>query len=41
MLVSRENQMCLEFSFWATSPPRVTNGIYELRSYLLKVRSNS
>jgi len=29
--------MMLEFSFWKTSPPQTTNGIYELRKYNLKV----
>lgn len=38
LLISRENTMMLEFSFWATSPPRITNGIYELRRYELRVR---
>lgn len=32
----RENQMCLEFAFWATSPPKFNGGVYELRTYLLK-----
>ncbi|KAJ3288678.1 hypothetical protein HK104_008034 [Borealophlyctis nickersoniae] len=36
MLRSRSNQMLLEFAFWQGSPPTVHNGIYELRSYLLK-----
>ncbi|KAI8967504.1 hypothetical protein BDF20DRAFT_829223 [Mycotypha africana] len=36
LLISRENNMMLEFSFWKTSPPRATNGIYELRKYNLK-----
>lgn len=36
LLVSRENNMMLEFSFWQTSPPKVTNGIFELRKYNLK-----
>ncbi|GAA5810050.1 hypothetical protein MFLAVUS_003468 [Mucor flavus] len=36
LLVSRENGMMLEFSFWQTSPPKVTNGIFELRKYNLK-----
>ncbi|KAG9295417.1 hypothetical protein G9A89_013446 [Geosiphon pyriformis] len=36
MLESRMNQICLEFAFWATSPPVVHNGIYELRTYELK-----
>ncbi|CAG8488827.1 7884_t:CDS:10 [Diversispora eburnea] len=36
MLLSRYNQICLEFAFWQTSPPAVNGGIYELRSYELK-----
>ncbi|CEG64542.1 hypothetical protein RMATCC62417_01493 [Rhizopus microsporus] len=36
LLVSRQNNMMLEFSFWMTSPPKVTNNIYELRKYTLK-----
>ncbi|KAI3647558.1 hypothetical protein MP228_007779 [Amoeboaphelidium protococcarum] len=35
----RQNQMCLEFAFWLTSPPQPakdTTDIYELRSYMLK-----
>ncbi|KAL9548876.1 hypothetical protein MBANPS3_005477 [Mucor bainieri] len=36
LLVSRENGIMLEFDFWQTSPPRVTNGIFELRKYVLK-----
>ena len=36
MLRSRSNQICLEFAFWATSPPRNHGGIFELRSYSLK-----
>ncbi|OZJ06497.1 hypothetical protein BZG36_00619 [Bifiguratus adelaidae] len=36
LLRSRHNQIILEFSFWATSPPKVTNGIYELRTYRLQ-----
>ncbi|KAI8997696.1 hypothetical protein BDB01DRAFT_50609 [Pilobolus umbonatus] len=36
LLISRENSMMLEFSFWQTSPPLVTNGIFELRKYNLK-----
>jgi len=35
-LVERNNQICLEFAFWYTSPPKFNGGIYELRSYLLK-----
>lgn len=37
LITSRENGMMLEFSFWQTSPPKVTNGIFELRKYNLKV----
>lgn len=37
LLISRQNNMMLEFSFWMTSPPKVTNNIYELRKYVLKV----
>ncbi|KAI9029842.1 hypothetical protein CLU79DRAFT_732833 [Phycomyces nitens] len=36
LLHSRENNMMLEFSFWKTSPPKITNGIFELRRYSLK-----
>ncbi|KAI9317647.1 nipsnap family protein, partial [Dichotomocladium elegans] len=36
LLVSRENSVMLEFSFWKTAPPMVTDGIYELREYYLK-----
>ncbi|KAI9015188.1 hypothetical protein BC832DRAFT_547657 [Gaertneriomyces semiglobifer] len=36
MLRSRQNQMLLEFSFWQGGPPAAPDGIYELRSYLLK-----
>ncbi|KAG0743254.1 hypothetical protein G6F57_004831 [Rhizopus arrhizus] len=36
LLISRQNNMMLEFSFWMTSPPKVTNNIYELRKYVLK-----
>jgi hypothetical protein len=36
MLRSRENQMLLEFAFWNAAEPVETNGIYELRTYLLK-----
>ncbi|KAI9020760.1 hypothetical protein CLU79DRAFT_703904 [Phycomyces nitens] len=36
LLISRYNNIMLEFSFWKTSPPTVTNGIYELRKYSLK-----
>ncbi len=38
MLRSRENQIILEFSFLkSTAEVTETQGIYELRSYLLKV----
>jgi len=36
LLMSRENGIMLEFDFWQTSPPKVTNGIFELRKYELK-----
>ncbi|PVZ98635.1 hypothetical protein BB558_005349 [Smittium angustum] len=36
LLVSRNTQLIQEFSFCPTSPPIVTNGIYELRTYTLK-----
>ncbi|KAI9260159.1 hypothetical protein BY458DRAFT_440180 [Sporodiniella umbellata] len=36
LLISRQNNMMLEFSFWMTSPPQVTHNIYELRKYVLK-----
>ncbi|CAG8570593.1 10829_t:CDS:2 [Paraglomus occultum] len=36
MLRSRDNQICLEFAFWVTSPPAEHGGIYELRSYQLR-----
>ncbi|KND04086.1 uncharacterized protein SPPG_01528 [Spizellomyces punctatus DAOM BR117] len=36
MLRSRQNQMLLEFAFWQGSSPEIHDGIYELRSYLLK-----
>ncbi|KAJ3035539.1 hypothetical protein HDV00_003693 [Rhizophlyctis rosea] len=36
MLRSRSNQMMLEFAFWQGAPPAVHDGVYELRSYLLK-----
>lgn len=37
MLLNRYSQICLEFAFWKTSPPAVHGGIYELRTYELKV----
>ncbi|KAF9928455.1 hypothetical protein FBU30_002357 [Linnemannia zychae] len=36
MLISRENQICLEFAFWKSRPPVNLGGIYEMRTYLLK-----
>lgn len=36
LLNERWNQICLEFAFWACSPPKFSGGIYELRSYQLK-----
>ncbi|RCI03955.1 hypothetical protein CU098_010617 [Rhizopus stolonifer] len=36
LLIKRENGIMLEFEFWQTSPPKVTNGIFELRKYNLK-----
>lgn len=37
MLISRDNQICLEFAFWKSRPPVALGGIYEMRTYLLKV----
>ncbi|MGH0182647.1 UNVERIFIED_CONTAM: hypothetical protein FKN15_010235 [Acipenser sinensis] len=36
MLISRRNQLLLEFSFWNEPLPRAGPSIYELRSYRLK-----
>ncbi|KAF9956356.1 hypothetical protein BGZ72_002835 [Mortierella alpina] len=36
MLISRDNQICLEFAFWKSRPPVDLGGIYEMRTYLLK-----
>ncbi|KAJ3224564.1 hypothetical protein HK099_008245 [Clydaea vesicula] len=36
MLRSRSNQMLLEFSFWDSKISQKPNGIYELRTYVLK-----
>ncbi|OAQ23428.1 nipsnap family protein [Linnemannia elongata AG-77] len=36
MLISRDNQICLEFAFWKSRPPVALGGIYEMRTYLLK-----
>uniref|UniRef100_A0A8B9S0P7 Nipsnap homolog 1 n=1 Tax=Accipiter nisus TaxID=211598 RepID=A0A8B9S0P7_9AVES len=38
MLLSRRNQLLLEFSFWNEPLPRQGPNIYELRTYKLKVR---
>lgn len=38
MLLSRRNQLLLEFSFWDEPVPRSGSNIYELRSYQLRVR---
>lgn len=38
MLLSRRNQLLLEFSFWNEPQPRQGPNIYELRTYKLKVR---
>lgn len=37
MLLSRRNQLLLEFSFWNEPQPRLGPNIYELRTYKLKV----
>lgn len=37
MLLSRKNQLLLEFSFWNEPVPRSGPNIYELRSYQLRV----
>lgn len=37
MLLSRRNQLLLEFSFWNEPVPREGSNIYELRSYQLRV----
>lgn len=37
MLLSRRNQLLLEFSFWNEPVPRPGPNIYELRSYQLRV----
>lgn len=39
MLMSRRNQLLLEFSFWNEPVPRDGPNIYELRSYQLRVRN--
>lgn len=40
MLLSRKNQLLLEFSFWNEPVPRDGPNIYELRSYQLRVSLN-
>lgn len=40
MLLSRKNQLLLEFSFWNEPVPREGPNIYELRSYQLRVSFN-
>lgn len=37
MLISRRNQLLLEFSFWNEPLPRPGPNIYEMRTYHLKV----
>lgn len=37
MLISRRNQLLLEFSFWNEPLPRPGPSIYEMRTYHLKV----
>lgn len=37
MLISRRNQLLLEFSFWNEPLPRAGPCIYEMRTYHLKV----
>lgn len=41
MLLSRKNQLLLEFSFWNEPVPRSGPNIYELRSYQLRVSAFS
>ncbi|KAI8345865.1 hypothetical protein B0O80DRAFT_479368 [Mortierella sp. GBAus27b] len=36
MLISRDNQICLEFAFWKSRPPVDLGGVYEMRTYVLK-----
>lgn len=36
LLSSRSNWITQEFAFWPTCKPRVTDGLYELRTYHLK-----
>lgn len=40
MLISRRNQLLLEFSFWNEPLPRPGPNIYELRTYDLKVSTH-
>lgn len=41
MLLSRRNQLLLEFSFWNEPVPREGPNIYELRSYQLRVSTTA
>ena len=41
MLRSRKNQILLSFSFWPQLEPREGPNIYEMRSYTLKVGTNT
>lgn len=41
MLLSRRNQLLLEFSFWNEPVPREGPNIYELRSYQLRVSTRA
>lgn len=34
-LTSRSQQLCQEFAFFPTTPPRTEGGIFELRTYQL------
>lgn len=40
MLISRQNQLLLEFSFWNEPFPRPGPNIYEMRTYHLKVSTS-
>nr|XP_040051662.1 protein NipSnap homolog 1 isoform X4 [Gasterosteus aculeatus aculeatus] len=40
MLVSRRNQLLLEFSFWNEPVPRTGPNVYEMRTYKLKGEGN-
>lgn len=41
MLLSRRNQLLLEFSFWNEPVPREGPNIYELRTYQLRVSTQA